>query len=178
MTEEIRPICLYVETCLDRKEGKRDCAKCEHHLSYWIEVMIRDMEKNIKRLEQENKWQRDEEKYLKECCIKAGKELEKNSFAWDGKEKNLVVQALELNKRYEILEQENKALQAYKDINEDFKQAWYELNEKYKQLRSALEEIRETLKKYDAEAGDTIIANPIQDCYDTYRKINETLNKG
>lgn len=55
MTEEIRPICLYVETCLDRKEGTRDCAKCEHHLNYWTEVMIRDMEKNINRLEQENK---------------------------------------------------------------------------------------------------------------------------
>lgn len=55
MTEEIRPICLYVETCLDKKEGTRDCAKCEHHLNYWTEVMIRDMEKNIKRLEQENK---------------------------------------------------------------------------------------------------------------------------
>ena len=39
------------------------------------------------------------------------------------------------------LEQENKELKAYKDINEDFKQAWYELNEKYKQLRSTLEEI-------------------------------------
>ena len=55
MTEELRPICLYVETCLDRKKGKRDCAKCEHHLNYWTEVMIRDMEKNITRLEQENK---------------------------------------------------------------------------------------------------------------------------
>lgn len=55
MTEEIRPICLYIETCLDRKEGTRDCAKCEHHLNYWTEVMIRDMEKNITRLEQENK---------------------------------------------------------------------------------------------------------------------------
>ena len=46
-------------------------------------------------------------------------------------------------KQLKRLEQENKELQAYKDINEDFKQAWYELNEKYKQLRSALEEIRE-----------------------------------
>ena len=45
-------------------------------------------------------------------------------------------------KRCKRLEQENKALQAYKDINEDFKKAWDELNEKYKQLRSALEEIK------------------------------------
>lgn len=42
-------------------------------------------------------------KYLKKCCIKAGKELEKYSFEWDGKEKNLVVQALELNCKYEKL---------------------------------------------------------------------------
>jgi hypothetical protein len=44
-------------------------------------------------------------------------------------------------KKCKRLEQENKALQAYKDINEDFKKAWGELNEKYKQLYSALEEI-------------------------------------
>lgn len=54
MTEEIRPICLYIETCLHKKEGTRDCNKCEHHLNYWTEVMIRDMEKNIDRLKQEN----------------------------------------------------------------------------------------------------------------------------
>lgn len=184
-----------------------------------------------KRLKQENRWQRDEEKYLKECCIKAGKELEKNSFAWDGKEKNLVVQALELNKRYEILkqenkdlkdtadtmlmandikkqdidslreandrlEQENKELKIYVESNkqqveeaemlvmdndrlqqevENLKDTIYYNVEKY---RSALEEIREMTKKYDAEVGDTIIANPIQDCYDIYCKINEVLNKG
>ena len=46
-------------------------------------------------------------------------------------------------KQLKRLEQENRELKAYKDVNEDFKQAWDELNEKYKQLRSALEEIRE-----------------------------------
>lgn len=40
------------------------------------------------------------------------------------------------------LSKENKELQAYKDINEDFKKAWDELNEKYRQLRYALEEIK------------------------------------
>ena len=50
------------------------------------------------------------------------------------------------HKQLKRLEQENKELKAYKDINEDFKQAWYELNEKYKQLRSALEEIMEIAK--------------------------------
>lgn len=64
----------------------------------------------LQRLKQELKWANDEEKYLKDCCIKAGKELEKHSFRWDGKEKNLVVQALQLNQLYEKLEQENKEL--------------------------------------------------------------------
>ena len=49
-------------------------------------------------------------------------------------------------KQLKRLEQENKELKAYKDINEDFKKAWDELNEKYKQLRSALEEIMEIAK--------------------------------
>ena len=48
------------------------------------------------------------------------------------------------------------------------------LANKYKQ---ALEEIKEITKKYDAEAGDTIIANPIQDCYDVFIKANEVLNE-
>ena len=42
-----------------------------------------------------------EEKYLKQCCQKAGEELAKHSFEYDGKEKNLVVQAMELNEKYE-----------------------------------------------------------------------------
>ena len=42
-----------------------------------------------------------EEKYLKQCCAKAGEELAKYSFEYDGKEKNLIVQAMELNEKYE-----------------------------------------------------------------------------
>ena len=45
-----------------------------------------------------------EEKYLKQCCQKAGEELAKHSFDYDGKEKNLVVQAIELNEKYEKFE--------------------------------------------------------------------------
>ena len=52
----------------------------------------------------------NEIKYLKDCCIQAGKELEKHSFAWDGKEKNLIVQAMELNEMYEKLKEENQKL--------------------------------------------------------------------
>lgn len=42
--------------------------------------------------------------------------------------------------------------------------------EKYKQ---ALEKIEEKAKKYDANVGDTIIANPIQDLYDISQIIKE-----
>lgn len=49
---------------------------------------------------------------------------------------------------YKRLEQENKELKAYKDVNEDFKKAWDELNEKHKRYRSALEEIREINNKW------------------------------
>lgn len=45
-----------------------------------------------------------EKRYLKQCCEKAGEELAKHSFDYDGKEKNLVVQAMELNEKYEKLE--------------------------------------------------------------------------
>lgn len=67
--------------------------------------------KQMKRLEAKNAKHKKEQEsdkkeitYLKECCINAGKELSKHSFKWDGKEKNLVVQALYLNEKYEKLE--------------------------------------------------------------------------
>ena len=52
-----------------------------------------------------------EEKYLKLCCEKAGEELAKHSFDYDGKEKNLVVQAMELNEKYEKLEKALKEIE-------------------------------------------------------------------
>lgn len=52
----------------------------------------------------------------------------------------------QLYKQLKRLEQENKELKAYKDVNEDFKKAWGELNEKHKQLRSVLEEIKRICK--------------------------------
>ena len=54
-----------------------------------------------------------EEKYLKQCCTKAGEELAKHSFEYDGKEKNLVVQAMELNEKYEKLK---KALEEIEEV--------------------------------------------------------------
>ena len=71
------------------------------------------------------------------------------------------------------LEQENKELQAYKDVNEDFKKAWDELNEKYKQLRSALEEIRKLtvigVNASQCNCGLRALAD------DILNKVNEVL---
>lgn len=65
-----------------------------------------------------------------------------------------------LNCKFKRLEQENKKL----------------IDNKFYKYKQALEEIRNKLKKYDANIGDTIIANPIQDCYDTYKLIDEVLD--
>ena len=79
-----------------------------------------------------------------------------------------------LYKQLKRLEQENKELKAYKDVNEDFKKAWDELNEKYKRYRSALEEIREiandTFHCCDDDCGNARTIKLVID------KINEVLN--
>lgn len=72
-----------------------------------------DLPFEIKKLSQECENLKAEEKYLKQCCQKAGEELAKHSFEYDGKEKNLVVQAIELNEKYEKLK---KALEKIEEI--------------------------------------------------------------
>lgn len=72
--------------------------------------------KRLDRKTQEYENLKAEEKYLKQCCQKAGEELAKHSFEYDGKEKNLVVQAMELNEKYEKLE---KALEEIEKILKD-----------------------------------------------------------
>lgn len=73
-----------------------------------------DLPFEIKKLSQECENLKAEEKYLKQCCQKAGEELAKHSFEYDGKEKNLVVQAIELNEKYE------KFKKALEEIAEPF----------------------------------------------------------
>ena len=73
--------------------------------------------KDIKKLQQMLKSELELRKYTYKCCQEAGEELAKNSFAWDGKEKNLVIQAMELNERYyqlkaQLLDQEAETLKA------------------------------------------------------------------
>ena len=72
--------------------------------------------KDIKKLQKMLKYERELRKYTYACCEEAGKELEKNSFAWDGKEKNLVIQAMEVNERYDKLKQ---TITEIKDIAEN-----------------------------------------------------------
>lgn len=74
---------------------------------------VKKLIEQLKRKEQECENLKAEEKYLKQCCQKAGEELAKHSFEYDGKEKNLVVQAIELNEKYEKLE---NALEEIEDI--------------------------------------------------------------
>ena len=80
---------------------------------------------DFKRITQECENLKAEEKYLKQCCQKAGEELAKHSFEYDGKEKNLVVQAIELNEKYEKL---TKALEEIEGIVKNFGSyaAWQE----------------------------------------------------
>ena len=59
--------------------------------------------KDITKLQKRLKSALDELKYIKKCCENAGEELAKHSFYYDHKEKNLVIQALALNEKYEKL---------------------------------------------------------------------------
>ena len=112
----------------------------------WTYDLVR---KKVDRLEQELKWANDEEKYLKDCCIKAGKELEKHSFKWDGKEKNLVVQALQLNQLYEKLEQERDELKKACDKCKlfDIEKTNRDLLERIDNLEQENKELKEIDKK-------------------------------
>ena len=71
--------------------------------------------KDIKKLQQMLKSEMELRKYTYKCCQEAGEELAKNSFSWDGKEKNLVIQAMELNERFEAKEKECKSLKEQLD---------------------------------------------------------------
>jgi hypothetical protein len=192
MTEEINKDCEFQSDCIEYKDISylKIMPICAiHELSIACHNKVNkckyyELYKQLKRLEQELKWANDEEKYLKDCCIKAGKELEKHSFKWDGKEKNLVVQALQLNQLYEKLEQENKELKIVKEQlkkwndenlkRQDDMQLWIDLaEEQRRKYRSALEEIRELAEK-SIEISYNLEVNSM--LYDIKHKINEVLN--
>lgn len=80
---------------------------------------ICESKNNYEQLKQEYENLKAEEKFLKQCCTKAGEELAKHSFDYDGKEKNLVVQAMELNEKYEKFEN------ALEEIEQELKEDIY-----------------------------------------------------
>lgn len=105
----------------------------------WKNKMSIDEIKDIKKLQKMLKYERELRKYTYKCCEEAGKELEKNSFTWDGKEKNLVIQAMELNERYDKLKQ---TLRNIKEIAESC--GWNFGSEiLYKRIEYILQEISE-----------------------------------
>ena len=69
--------------------------------------------KDITKLQKRLKSALDELEYIKKCCENAGEELAKHSFYYDHKEKNLVIQAMELNEKYEKFK---KALEEIEEI--------------------------------------------------------------
>lgn len=150
-------------SCICRKSIDTPYNFCKHNSNCHY--------KQFKRLEQELKWANDEEKYLKECCIKAGKELEKHSFKWDGKEKNLVIQALQLNQLYEKLEQENKTLNYQWHKQSEIGDEWYKVAEKYRSVLAEIHLILDELKQQYDYMTDYSEIKEIQD------KINEVLNE-
>ena len=99
---------------------KQECEKLsilaqeESARNGYVEYELND---KLKQKTQECENLKVEEKYLKQCCAKAGEELAKHSFEYDGKEKNLVVQVMELNEKYEKLK---KALEEIEEYTKNF----------------------------------------------------------
>ena len=108
-----------------------------------IKDEYREMSENLKA----------EEKFLKQCCQKAGEELAKHSFDYDGKEKNLVVQAMELNEKYE------KFKKALAEIEEIVNEACTESQSDCKSCNSSCEhkDILDIIRKARRMTNDNSI---------------------
>lgn len=50
--EYIRPLCLYENTCLDKKQKTRDCKTCVHHTDYWAEVTQKELTEKVEKYKQ------------------------------------------------------------------------------------------------------------------------------
>lgn len=113
---KLNPNCYYKQL----KAKEQECEKLsilaqeESARNGYVEYELND---KLKQKTQEYENLKAEEKYLKQCCTKAGEELAKHSFDYDGKEKNLVVQAMELNEKYEKLK---KALEEIEEYTKSF----------------------------------------------------------
>ena len=131
--------------------------------------------KDIKKLQQMLKSELELRKYTYKCCQEAGEELAKNSFAWDGKEKNLVIQARELNERFEAKKQEC----------EELKKKNYELTEEVnidRALFAEIDQLKEQLKAKQQECErlrfpmqDTNYAILAKEEFEEYKKFKQAL---
>lgn len=112
-----------------------------------------DLPFEIKKLSQECENLKAEEKYLKQCCQKAGEELAKHSFEYDGKEKNLVVQAIELNEKYEKFK---KALEEIEEIIDSiFDRCPWRKTDSCMPVYNVCEELIKTLDIINKTKGET-----------------------
>ena len=112
-----------------------------------------DLPFEIKKLSQECENLKAEEKYLKQCCQKAGEELAKHSFEYDGKEKNLVVQAIELNEKYEKLK---KALEEIEEVIDSiFDRCPWRKTDSCMPVYNVCEELIKTLDIINKTKGET-----------------------
>lgn len=112
-----------------------------------------DLPFEIKKLSQECENLKAEEKYLKQCCQKAGEELAKHSFEYDGKEKNLVVQAIELNEKYEKLK---KALEKIEEVIDSiFDRCPWRKTDSCMPVYNVCEELIKTLDIINKAKGET-----------------------
>ena len=104
-------------------------------------------------------------------------------------------------KQLKRLEQENKELKAYKDVNEDFKKAWDELNKKYTEVLKlakenadsneyCLQELEQKVEQYSSalntiqrmvlsawEQGKYLDGGLYNDLINEFAKINEEIGR-
>ena len=177
------------------EELKLDLIEAKAHGDYLNNLALSEtlnlVSEQLDQLKSELKSAKELREYTYDCCKQAGEELAKNSFEWDGKEKNLVVQAMELNERYDQLKVENGGLKKnvmlkcpqcgeiylspigceLYDENADLKAENGELKETINGLLKVQYQLADSCKKYAQER--TEIREIAESCYDPVDKDND-----
>ena len=145
-------VCCYCKNiaCYNLEEQLKKEKHSHEHTKVWIGEYIKKhpyRKEEYEQLKAELKSSKELRNYTYDCCKRAGEELAKNSFDWDGKEKNLVVQAIELNERFNQLKAENNELKkCYKNNSAllDFEETnTTKIVNKVMKLEKTLTEIKE-----------------------------------
>lgn len=144
--------------------------------------------KDINKLKNMLKEAQNEIKYLKACCEQAGLELAKNSFAYDYKEKNLVVQAMDINKQLwnkelelkeknqELTEELQKSLRriiVFNELAEKFQAKKHEI----KKLKEKFKQITFLINKIGFPKEKLYLDKTIERCYENEKKLDSVKNK-